>query len=128
MRLISFCFSVSPASVSFFGYLDRLVITFLSSSSSFPLLLVSTFPKDKMADIATKSVNLGNRTYICQNTQRAAQGVIWYSGNPLKVPYSLFMIEFSVFSSVSLLFEFLLKPLGQSKLVSHLLVCFLFQI
>ncbi|KAJ0102817.1 hypothetical protein Patl1_06703 [Pistacia atlantica] len=74
-----------------------------------------------MAEFSTMSITMGNKSYICQDTKKKAYGNIWYQGNPLNVPYSLFLIEFSVISSFSLFFEFLLKPMGQPKIVPQIL-------
>ncbi|XP_022764455.1 cation/H(+) antiporter 15-like [Durio zibethinus] len=63
-----------------------------------------------------------NISIICTNTSLSSpySNNIWQNGNPLKHTTSLLLFQLSGISTVSILFNICLKPLGQSSLVSQI--------
>lgn len=68
-----------------------------------------------------------NYTLVCHppNNERFD---IWHSSNPLNNPNSLFLMQYSLIAIVSQCVNLFLKPLGQSSIVSRILVSFLYPI
>ncbi|KAJ1417732.1 Sodium/solute symporter superfamily [Sesbania bispinosa] len=63
----------------------------------------------------------GNKTLLCQDPHGHYHNSIWNSGNPLQSPSSLFFMQVSLITIATQFFDFCLRPLGQSSLVSYIL-------
>ncbi|XP_038893026.1 cation/H(+) antiporter 15-like [Benincasa hispida] len=68
------------------------------------------------------SMNYENQTYVCETVQglRVDDPWLYLFQFSIKSPSSLLLLQLSAISIVSQLMEFLLKPLGQSTVVSHI--------
>jgi len=67
-----------------------------------------------------------NKTLVCQDPHSYGQTNVWQSGDPLDSPTRLFFMQVSLITLVTQLMDICLRPLGQSSLVSQILVSFLY--
>jgi len=65
-----------------------------------------------------------NATVICQNPYGITHKSVWQLGNPLTSPTSLLFMQISIITIVTQFLEACLRPLGQTSLVSQILVSF----
>lgn len=69
-------------------------------------------------------VGIVNATVLCQNPHVIIHKNVWNLGNPLTSPTSLLFLQISIITIVTQLLDACLRPLGQTSLVSHILVSF----
>lgn len=69
---------------------------------------------------------IGNKTLVCQNPHSFGHFDVWHRGNPLESPTCLLFLQVSMMTIVTQIMDACLKPLGQSSLVSQILVSFLY--
>ena len=67
-----------------------------------------------------------NKTLVCQDPHSYGHKNIWQTGNPLESPTCLFFMQVSLMSLVTHVMDVCLRPLGQSSLVSQILVSSLY--
>ena len=72
------------------------------------------------ANIVLDSV--GNRTLVCHDPHKISSNGLWTNENPLNYSTPLLLMQLSLVSLTSMLIDVIIKPLGQSTIVSQIFV------
>nr|XP_027110700.1 cation/H(+) antiporter 15-like [Coffea arabica] len=70
------------------------------------------------ANIVLDSV--GNRTLVCHDPHKISSNGLWTNENPLNYSTPLLLMQLSLVSLTSMLIDVIIKPLGQSTIVSQI--------